>query len=219
MKQLIILLLLSYCFCPTENIKHFKKYQSIQFHSEIGIVYLDVGEFELGDTIHILLKAVNGPVNNILFYEFNDEEPTNINKNFAHSTIQSSTSSSSYYTPSESKRTLSYYYEIEKEKNTKYLVMKYTDFSGQYLEIENNKANWAFIIIICIIFGLIAIAIAGFLFYRYMQKRGIRRNFVDYNQDQDQEKIQTTVTRYQQNTYTNTKSNPIFKSPFSIIIS
>ena len=202
MKQLILILLLSYCFCKSQTLRHMIKYDSIEIHEEIGIIYLDIEEFEKGDTIHMLFDAVNGYMSNTLYFEFNDEEP-NINKtSFAHSMEPSMTSTSEVQTISDYRETQSYYYDIEKEKNTKYLVMKYTGFRGEYLKVENNRANWALVIIICVVGGFLLIfliILGGFIFYRIKQKRRNTRNVVDYNQNLSQ----PTETPYQQNTNTN----------------
>ena len=217
MKQLILILLLSYNFCISESINHLEKYDSIKMTSEIGIVYLDIEEFKEGDTIHMLFDAINGYMGSTLYYEFSDEEPTDINQKFIHSTQPSLTSSTEVQTMTDHTITQSYYYDIEKAENTKYFVMKYNNFVGEYLEVENNRANWGKVLLICIFggIGLIALIILGiYIFYRIMQKRRSRRNVLDYNQNQPTEQTGTPYQQNPQNTYnTNTNTDEAFYEP------
>ena len=154
-------------------------------NSEIGIVYLDIEEFEEGDTIHMLFDAIYGVMNKILYYEFNDEEPTDINKTFAHSMKSTNTVTSQEETETGERETVSYYYDIEKEENKKYLVMKYTDFRGEYLQVENNKANWGLVLSISVtslIILIFIIVIGRFVFVKIRKYK----NAAIYDQNQSQ---------------------------------
>ena len=152
--------------------------------------------------------------NTMIYFEFSDEEPTDINQNFAHSMNPSMTSTSETQTLTEYRETLSYYYDIEKEENKKYLVMKYTGFRGEYLEVENTRFNWGVVIVVIVVCGIVLIfliILGAFCFIRCRQKKRNKRN-IDYNQNQYYN--QPSGTPYgNTNTNTNTNTNNDFYEP------
>ena len=52
--------------------------------------------------------------------------------------------------------------------------MKYTNFRGEYLEVENNRANWAKVIVIVVICGFLLIIFIGWVGYIYCRIRKTR---------------------------------------------
>ena len=71
-----------------------------------------------------------------------------------------------------------YYYKFTKQRNMKYLVMKYWDFyndpknSNSYLEIENTKNKWSLILIIILVVVAVIIII-GIMLFCIMRHKGI----------------------------------------------
>ena len=158
MKRLILILLLSYSFCNIPHIYYLEKYGEVKSTSRRGIVYLNIEDFQLKDTIYILFNVVNGAMATRIEYGYDDLAPEDLNIYLEHTMVPTMNAESQTDTFTEHTYTLKYYYDIEKEENKKFLIIRYCDFDGEYLEIENTKVNWARTVLI-IVFGSIGIII------------------------------------------------------------
>ena len=159
MKSIIFVLLIYYSFCQLE-LKKFGKV-TISSISYPGLVYLNTEDYHVGDSIYIQLNAVNGYISSRINYQFYNSIPDSAfipSKSIDHSSHGSSE------TNILGKRTFTekYYYNIKKDENGKYLIIRYPRlylyYSGAYLEVEHNKVNWTTIIFI-IVFGVIGLSI------------------------------------------------------------
>ena len=72
MKELIIVLLLSFCFC---NINKLEKLGSITVSEEEGLIYLDTKDYSVDDKIILGFSCSAGSMNQKIYYEFNDNIP------------------------------------------------------------------------------------------------------------------------------------------------
>ena len=156
MKRLILILLLSYSLCNIQDIYYLEKYGEVKTTSKKGIVYLNIEEFKEKDTIYILFTSVNGDMKTKIEYGFNDLAPEDLTMVLDHSMTPSLKAESDTDTVTE--YILKYYYDIEKEENKKFLIIRYSDFYGSYLEIEHTRVNWGRVAVIIII-GSIGLAI------------------------------------------------------------
>ena len=156
MKRLILILLLYYYISNIQDIYYLEKYGEVKTTSKKGMVYLNIEEFKEKDTIYILFTSVNGDMKTKIEYGFNDLAPEDLTMVLDHSMTPSLKAESD--TDSVTEYILKYYYDIEKEENKKFLIIRYCDFDGEYLEIENTKVNWARTVLI-IVFGSIGLII------------------------------------------------------------
>ena len=186
MMDIILLLLLSYSFCDQQPLP-LKKYGSVTTTERIGLVYLDIEDFEDDSTIYIQLNVYNSHLDNkVINYDFTNFIPNSTyeplkNKEFSYSgssTTEGITGSSfaSYY-----------YYKFTKQNKMKYLVMKYWDFyndstkSNSYLEIENTRSSLLLILII-ILTVVVLIIITGIIFFCVIRVRRRKDESLIYNQ-------------------------------------
>ena len=175
MKRIILILILCYSFCVVEDIYYLEKYGVVKSSSKKGIVYLDIEEFKLKDTIHILFNVVNGDMTTTIEYGYNDLAPENLTMSLDHSMNPTMNTQSDSSTTTEKKNILKYYYDIEKEENKKYIIIRYSGFFGSYIEIENTRYNWGkalFIIIFASIGVIILVVIIIYFTIRYIRNRG-----------------------------------------------
>ena len=177
MFDIILFLLLSYSFCEGQPLL-LQKYGSVKTTERNGLVYLCIEDFEDDSTIYIQLNVYNSVFENrIIDYDFINFAPDSTYEplkrmkpsSFSSSVTEGITGSSyAYY----------FYYKFTKQRNNKYLVIKYWDFyndsknSNSYLEIENTKNKW-FIILIIILGVVAAIIIFGIMIFCIIRhKRG-----------------------------------------------
>ena len=172
MKRLILILLLSYSLCNIQDIYYLEKYGEVKTTSKNGMVYLNIEEFKEKDTIYILFTAVDGGMKTEIEYGYNDLTPKDLTMILDHSMTPSLSAESESYNLADN--TLKYYYDIEKEENKKFLIIRYYDFDGDYLEIEHTRVNWLKAILI-IVFGsiglIILIIVVIYLIIRCIRKR------------------------------------------------
>ena len=155
MKGIIFALLISYILC----IEYLPKYGTIKVTKNSGYFYLNTNEFDDDSTLYIQLNAENGRVDSTLYYEFTDISPNSYSLTPSNSLTPSSTgSSSSSVNNVVVSYTLKYYYSLKKDNNYQYLIIQYSGFFGEYLEIESTRVSWGTFIII-IIFGSIGLII------------------------------------------------------------
>ena len=163
MKELIIILLISFCFC---NINKLEKLGSITVTEEEGLVYLDTEDYSVDDKIILEFSCSAGSMNQKLYYEFNDNIPDDSDY---CPYIYMTPSSNSVTSGSLRDTTLTYYYHIRKNENHKYLLIRYINFWGKYMEIEHNSmtlVGFIFLIIGICLGALILIGgIVGIVIY------------------------------------------------------
>ena len=167
MKGLVFILLLSYSFVVSidEDIYFLEKYGLIKVNSYNGIVYLNTEDFQLKDTIHILFNVVNGKIGEIIYYDFDDNPPEDINMELKNEMTPSTTAQTYKKTSTKSEYSLKLYYDIKKQNNGKFLIIRFSYFIGDYLEIEQTRANWAIIIVLIVVAIVLIIIIVICVFY------------------------------------------------------
>ena len=104
MKRIILILILCYSFCVIEDIYYLEKYGVVKSSSKKGIVYLDIEEFKLKDTIHILFNVVNGDMTTTIEYGYNDLAPENLTMSLDHSMSPTMNTQSDSSTTTEKKK-------------------------------------------------------------------------------------------------------------------
>ena len=186
MKRLILILLLICSFNMRDDITFLEKYGEVIVVLPTGIVYLNIQDFGMKETLHILFNAKKGYMNDIIYYDYSDKEPEDIDMNLTHSmdsTMNAETSNGNdidyYYRKTD--YTKKYYYDIEKVENKKFLIIRYSDFNGEYLEIEHNRFNTIILIIIivsCVVGIIILIVIIAILIIVCKRRRQYN---VDYS--------------------------------------
>ena len=181
MKSIIFVLLIYYSFC---QIYELEKYGTIETKLQNGLVYLNTEDFLVGDTVHIQFNAVNGYMNQKIYYQFYFTKP---NSTFIPSKSMRATSRASTETNILGKTTITekYYYDIKKGEDGKYLIISYSGFysryANAYLEIEHTRVNWNTVLLIIIfsVVGLIFIIIFTVILIKNIKKCK-SRNVNDY---------------------------------------
>ena len=173
MKGIIFAFLISYILC----IDYLPKYGTIKVTKNSGYFYLNTNEFDEDSTLYIQLNAEYGSITSTLYYEFTNISPFSYSLTPPNSLIPSSTgSSTTYVNDVEVSHTLKYYYSLKNDNRYPYLIIRYSGFTGQYLEIESTRVNWGTFIFI-IIFGsiglVILICVGVFLFLRCRKMRNV----------------------------------------------
>ena len=152
MKSIIFFLLIYYSFC---QIYELEKYGTIETKLQNGLIYLNTEDFLIGDTVHIQFNAVNGYMNQKIYYQFYFTKP---NSTFIPSKSMNATFSTATETNTITKK--KYYYDIKKGEDGKYLIISYSGFysryANAYLKIEHTRVNWKTVslIIFFIVLGL-----------------------------------------------------------------
>ena len=166
MKGIIFALLISYIL----SIEYLPKNSKIIFKEECNYFYLNTNEFDEGSTLYIQVNAINGDLSSTLNYEFTNISPNSYSNSITPPfslTPSIKSSSSTSYNNVVHIRTNKYYYSLINDNNYQYLIIKYDEFSGEYLEIENTKINWGifmFIIIGAFLGLIILICIGVYIF-------------------------------------------------------
>ena len=166
-----------------------QKYGSVKTTERNGLVYLGIEDFEDDSTIYIQLNVYNSVFENrIIDYDFINFAPDSTYEPLKRMKPSSSSnsvtegitgSSYAYY----------YYYKFTKQRNMKYLVMKYWDFyndpknSNSYLEIENTKNKWSLILIIILVVVAVIIIFGIMIFCIMRHKRRRDEESINSNND------------------------------------
>ena len=152
MKELIIVLLLSFCFC---NINKLEKLGSITVTEEEGLIYLDTKDYSIDDKIILGFSCSAGSMNQKIYYEFNDNIPNDSDYcPYIYMTPSTNSGSSGSFRDT----TLTYYYHIRKNENYRYLLVRYINLWGKYMEIEHYKMT-----IIAFVFLIIGICLGALI--------------------------------------------------------
>ena len=92
--------------------------------------------------------------NNISIYnisnEYNEYNENNNPINSMSSTFESET----HINLGKKTITKNYFYDIKKNINAKYLIIQYTEGTGEYLIIENTRINWGYMRVFFLTFFL-----------------------------------------------------------------
>ena len=189
MMDIFLLLLLAYSFCEKQPLL-LQKYGSVKTTEINGLVYLGMEDFEDDSTIYIQFNVYNSDFyNRIIDYDFINFTPDSTYEPLRRMKPSSSSSSVTQGITGSS-YAYYYYYKFTKQRNMKYLVMKYWDFyndprdSNSYLEIENTRNKW-FIILIIILAIVVIIIILGIMIVCIMRHKGRRRNKTLINSQPD----------------------------------
>ena len=161
-----------------------EKYGRITVTKTQGLVVLDVTGFESDEKIHMQYTSHNGYMINTIDYEFSNSLPTSssyipIKQKYPSSTSESKTTVNDYVVSFKE----TYYYDIKKESDSIYLIMRYSGHYSNKLEIENTRYNMAtvvLIIVLSVIGGVILIIASVFIFICIRRKRRLSQqtNFV-----------------------------------------
>ena len=172
----MLILLISFSLCEIE-IKELERYKSIEFNSRQGMIYLNIEEFEIYSTIHILFNT-DGELKKEIQFEFNDTKPIH---DYSLSDKMNFTTQSNYV--KQNKKTIKYYYDIKKKENKKYLIFKFFNVNAKNIIIENTEINLmiTIVIIISIVFACLVITIIITAFICIRKKRIKEQTKIDYN--------------------------------------
>ena len=146
MKIILFIILLSFSL---GEIYQLARFGLIKTKQSSGLIYLNIEKFKIDEKIHIEFSAINGKINNEIKYEFTNfipddsYEPSFLMIQKFESTIIKSIRKYSF--------SKNYYYDIIKNTDLKYLIIKYTKAEGEYLEIKNTVINNGFILIFFLI--------------------------------------------------------------------
>ena len=171
MKVLFLIPLLAHSLC---EVLFLEKYSETISLSTSGCICLPISEFEIDDSINLKFSAEEGNVNDYIHYGYsNNDDPTEatcdeiaVNKEEA-----SERGSLVVSTTTETTKTLYYYYYIDKKKDDKYMLIKYDDFMGRYLLIENIRFRTNYVILIPVtIFSIIAFIIVIICVCKYKEQ-------------------------------------------------
>ena len=184
MKELIIVLLLSFCFC---NINELEKYGSIKVTEEDGLIYLNTEDFSYGDKLYIEFISSEGIMYYKIFYEFNDNIP-NDSDYYPYLSMTPSSNSVTYGIGIDT--TYTYYYHIRKNENHKYLLIRYVNFSGKYLEVEHNKMTVIGLVflIIGIVFVAIILIVAIIITIVVIKNKRKKNDYMKFKEKNEQKK-------------------------------
>ena len=163
--KIIFIFCFSYIFC---EVLFLEKYEQTLSVSTSGCICLDVSEFDVDDTIHMHFSSHNGGIEDGIYYGFtNIDEPTDkLCNEITVKREESSTHSYSFVVTTKGTSTTSgYNFNFKKTENAKYMLMKYYDFNGLYLEIENIMADWGSIMLYSI-FSIIGFIILVIIIYK-----------------------------------------------------
>ena len=174
MKKFIFIFLLSYSISITTydlEIIDLAEYETKKTNLTDAGICLNIKKIDNNDKFYLVLSSKNGSINEILQYEFlNDECYTNYTYDPDNSTlnIKKISSSTSY------KEEFSYEYEFEKKQQFNYVFVIYTNFTGYELSISFSKLKTKTILFIFLgIFGgfIILLILICFCCYKCCKKR------------------------------------------------
>ena len=190
-----LILLISLLMYSLSEVLFLEKYSETISLSPSGCICLPLSEFEMDESINLVFSANNGDVSNYIYYGYsNIDDPTEatcdeiaVNKEVTHSTGYVTV-----YNEVETSTTLHYYYHIDKKKDDKYMLIKYEDFIGKYLSIENSRfnINWGIFVVI-IVFSFIGLVFLIVILIRYKdyltckiceKEKKISSDFINYTQ-------------------------------------
>ena len=195
MKSIILFLLIYYSFC---QIYELEKYGTIETKLKNGLVYLNTEDFLVGDTVHIQFNAVNGYMNQKIYYQFYFTKP---NSTFTPSKSMNATFSTATETNTITKK--KYYYDIKKGEDGKYLIISYSGFysryANAYLEIEHTRVNWNTMLIIIIFSVIILIFIIIFTVILIINIKKCKSRNVNNHQPMQPSNIPPSSTTPQNN--------------------
>jgi len=198
MKILIFAILIIYSsacsFIKRKKSKTFKK-------SKENCLFLNITDIKNKQKIYIHISSKKGSMPEKLFFKFLDQVNNTksikekykmpYKKDVSKTTSKSTKTSKNKKTlVNTSKREFHYYYEIEKQPGANFLYIRYTNFKGESLEIENYEPNnvYIFLIVFGVIFVIILIIIGicvGNHLYTKKQEAIMEENykssFVDEN--------------------------------------
>ena len=167
MKTIIIFLSLIFVFCDNDNnLYYLKKYSRVTITSkESGIIYLE--NFELNESIHLHFYAREGTINKSIFYDFSDSIP---NPSFSPKyKLDPSFIETEESEESDRVTGIHCHFDFKKEINKKYIIIKYNEFYGEILYIDNLIVS-STLMIICIL-SFIGLCCCGKILLCVIQKR------------------------------------------------
>ena len=177
MKNLIYIFLLSLSLCSIDELK---KLSSVVVYEEEGVIYLDTKDYSLGDTIYIEYTCAGGGINQKIYYEFSGEIPTDPDY-CPYRSLEPSANAEA--------NKLMYYYNIKKNENFQYLIMRYIDFEGDRLIVDHNSMSLGgfLFMIIGIIVGsivVLAIIIVSIILIRRTIRENRYQRYIDAKQEE-----------------------------------
>ena len=163
---------------------YLEKYGRTTVKKTEGLVVLDVASFESDEKIHMQYTSHNGYMKEQIDYEFSNSLPSSstympINQKGPSSKSESTTTINDQVTSFEE----TYYYDIKKESDTNYLIMRYSEHKSDKLEIENTRYNMATVVLIIVlsVIGVVILIIVFvfiFIFIRRKRRLSQQANFV-----------------------------------------
>ena len=160
MKEIIIIAFIYFSYC---QILYLEKYGTIKGNNSTGIICLNIEKFFINKLIHIQFNAINGKIDEKIYYEFKNNISDIDYKYYEYvdpiNSMKSTFLSDSYSYLKRKTITKNYFYDIKKNVDAKYLIIKYNEATGDYLKIENTRINWGYMRV----FFLVSIFVIVFL--------------------------------------------------------
>ena len=162
---------------------YLEKYGRTTVTKTQGLVVLDVTGFESDEKIHMQYTCHNGYMYSVIDYDFSNSLPTSSSQILTKKKSPSSTSRSETNINGYESYENTYYYDIKKESDAFYLIMRYSGHYSNKLEIENTRYNMGtiiLIIVLSVIGGVILIIVSVFIFIFIRRERRLSQqtNFV-----------------------------------------
>ena len=197
MKILIFAILIIY----SSACKFIKRKKSIKFQNSQSCLLLNITDIKNKGKIYLHFSSKKGSMNEKIYFKFlkkaNSTNSSKENpkipykKDVSKPKEQTSKTGKNKLTKiSSQKREFHYYYEIEKQPGANFIYLRYTNFKGDSLEIENYEPSYfhVFIIIIGVVLVIILIIVCvcvGRYIYTKKQEAIMEENykssFVDDN--------------------------------------
>ena len=198
MKILIFAILIIY----SSACKIIKRKKSIKFqNSKQNCLFLNITNIKNKEKIYFHFSSKKGSMNEKIFFKFlKKANNTNTIQENAKSpykkdvskpkTKTSKTSKNKQIKTSSPKVEFHYYYEIEKQPGANFLYLRYANFKGETLEIENYEPSYLhiYIIIIGVVFVVFLIIVGicvGRHIYTKKQEAIMEENYKSSFVDED----------------------------------
>ena len=173
-KLILIILLLAYSFCKIDkvedNINFLEKYGEIDVGRGLGMIYLNVEDFDLDEELILEFSPTDSIEENYLRYDFTDSPPQNLYMNLTYY----STHKDTYYGDTyEYKNDYDYdYYTFTKKENKKFMVVRFTaTWNVVHIKHSNETLDLIVAIIGLGILGLLILFGIGYCIYDCCKKK------------------------------------------------
>ena len=181
MKKICFVVLIAFIFGDTP----IPKYGSAKSRKISDVFYFKTSDFDDGSSIYFQWNADNGYVSSGTVYEFSNDSPVSGYHTFSNPvSIQTYSRGNSQTSVNDVVVSFceKYYYEIKNDRNKNYLYIRYSGFSGNYLEAENTRFSVGIfiLIIVGIVAGTIIVIVAIVIITRIIKRRNLsEHNYIN----------------------------------------